>query len=92
MGRIGEHVTQRLDLVPAGWAGAAGAACVARARAPRCDALHDNGWLALLDVLHLNFEFDAKCLSRKTFVLKPVRIPHNSPHSPRLLARAGATQ
>lgn len=46
MGRIGEDVTQRLDLVPAGWAGAAGAACVARARAPRCDALHDNGWLA----------------------------------------------
>ena len=35
----------------------------------------------LLDVLHLNFEYEAKCLSRKEIFLLPAQEPHRQPHS-----------
>lgn len=43
-----------------------------------------------LDVLHLNVEFDAKCLSHMKVVFQPARSPHNLPHKLRVLRRAEA--
>lgn len=44
----------------------------------------------LLDVLHLNVEFYAKCLPHIKFVFRPARTPHNLPHRLRVLRRAEA--
>ena len=43
-----------------------------------------------LDVLHLNVEFHAKCLSHMKVVFQPARTPHNLPHRLRVLRRAEA--
>ena len=43
-----------------------------------------------LDVLHLNVEFDAKCLSHMKVVFQPARTPHNLPHRLRVLRCAEA--
>jgi len=40
--------------------------------------------------LHMNVEFDAKCLSQKKVVFHPARTPHNLPHRLRMLRRAVA--
>jgi hypothetical protein len=40
--------------------------------------------------MHLNVDFDAKCLSHMKFVFQPARTPHNLPHRLRVLRRAEA--